>query len=326
MDRGAFDLAAVYADFPDTVEVMHSRAIEDLAAFLVERAGYYDALWVARTHNLERILPHLPAGVPRHLILDTEAIAALRDAGRAMLLDPALAFDLPAAMQQEFAHARHARTLVAVSEAEAAMLRDLGFADVHVLGHVRALAPTPAGWAERAGMLFIGAIHREDSPNFDSLCWFVDEVLPLVEQELGWQTRLTVAGHVGEGVSLERFANHPRITLRGAVAATLPLHACHRVFVAPTRYAAGLPYKVSEAASFGLPVVATELLRGQLGWTDGEDILAAPAADPALFAAHVVALHRDEALWRHIRAGALARVARENDREHYVRALTDILG
>ena len=81
------------------------------------------------------------------------------------------------------------------------------------------------------------------------------------------------------------FREHPRITLRGTVADTLPLYASHRVFVAPTRYAAGLPYKVNEAASFGLPVVATELLRGQLGWTDGEDILAAPAADPALFAA-----------------------------------------
>jgi O-antigen biosynthesis protein len=326
VSRGTFDLAAVHADFPDTVEVMHDRDIDDLAAFLRERAGYYDALWVARTHNLERVFPRLPGDAPRHLILDTEAIAALRDAGRAALLDPAAPFDSADAMRREFAHARHARALVAVSEAEAAALRGLGFDDVHVLGHLRPVAPTPAGWAERAGMLFVGAIHREDSPNYDGLRWFVDEVLPLVERELGWQTRLTVAGHVGEGVSLERFANHPRITPRGTVADTLPLYASHRVFVAPTRYAAGLPYKVTEAASFGLPVVATELLRGQLGWTDGEDILTSSAADPAGFAAHIVALHRDEALWRRIRDGGLARVARENGREHYARALTDILG
>ncbi|HST74732.1 MAG TPA: glycosyltransferase [Acetobacteraceae bacterium] len=326
VERRAFDLAAVYADFPDTVEVVHDRDIDDLAAFLRERAGYFDALWVARTHNLERIVPRLPDSAPRHLILDTEAIAALRDAGRAILLDPAAAFDLPEAMRQEFAHASHARTLIAVSEAEAAALREMGFDDVHVLGHCRAVAPTPAGWAERAGMLFVGAIHREDAPNYDGLCWFVDEVLPLVERELGWQTRLTVAGHVGEGVGLERFASHPRITLRGTVADTLPLYAGHRVFVAPTRYAAGLPYKVNEAASFGVPVVATGLLREQLGWTDGEDILAAPAADPARFAALIVALHRGEALWQRIRAGGLARVARENGREHYVRALTDMLG
>jgi GT2 family glycosyltransferase len=326
VERGPFDLAAIYADFPDAVEVMHDRDIGDLSAFLAERADYYDALWVARTHNLERILPHLPPDAPRHLVLDTEAIAALREAGRAALLDAAAAFDLLDAMRREFADARRARTFVTVSEAEAAALRRLGFENVHVLGHVRSTAPTPAGWSERAGMLFVGAIHREDSPNFDGLCWFVDEVLPLVERELGWQTRLTVAGHIGEGVSLERFADHPRITLRGTVADTLPLYSSHRVFVAPTRYAAGLPYKVNEAASFGLPVVATELLRGQLGWTEGEDILAVPSDDPAGFAARIVALHRDEALWRRVRAGALDRVARENGREHYVRGLTDILG
>src|SRR6185437_5512934 len=326
VERGSFDLAAIYAEFPDAVEVMHDRDLGGLAAFLAERADYYDALWIARTHNLERIVPHLPARAPRHLVLDTEAIAALRDAGRAALLDPAAAFDLRETMRREFAGARRARALVAVSEAEAAALRELGFENVHVLGHIRSATPTPAGWAERTGMLFVGAIHSEDSPNFDGLCWFVDEVLPLVERELGWQTRLTVAGHVGESVRLEKFADHPRITLRGTVADTLPLYAGHRVFVAPTRYAAGLPYKVNEAASFGLPVVATELLRNQLGWAEGEDILAVPAGDPEGFAARIVALHRDEALWRRIRAGALERVARENGREHYVRGLTDILG
>ena len=34
-------------------------------------------------------------------------------------------------------------------------------------------------------MLFVGAIHDVDSPNYDSLCWFVDEVLPLIENSLG---------------------------------------------------------------------------------------------------------------------------------------------
>ena len=56
------------------------------------------------------------------------------------------------------------------------------------------------------------------------------------------------------------------------VADTEPLYAAHRLFVAPARFAAGAPYKVYEAASFGLPVVATELLREQLGWEDGLEL------------------------------------------------------
>jgi glycosyltransferase involved in cell wall biosynthesis len=175
-------------------------------------------------------------------------------------------------------------------------------------------------------LLFIGAIHETGSPNFDGLCWFVDEVLPLIERELGWETRLSVVGYTGAGVSLDRFRHHPRVTLRGAVAEAEPLYDAHRVFVAPTRYAGGAPYKVYEAASFGLPVVATDLLRHQLGWEAGKELMAADCSDPAAFARHVVAVYRDPALWRSLRDHALARLAAENSREHYVQALTTILG
>ena len=175
-------------------------------------------------------------------------------------------------------------------------------------------------------MLFVGAIHTLDSPNYDSLCWFVDAVLPLVEQQLGYETRLTIAGFTAEGIDLGRFIDHPRISLRGAVADLTPLYDGHRVFVAPTRIAAGLPYKVHEAASYGLPVVATELLRQQLGWTDGRDLLAIDAADPDGFAARVVALYRSEALWTVIRAGGAERVKAECGMEGFRRVIEGILG
>jgi glycosyltransferase involved in cell wall biosynthesis len=174
-------------------------------------------------------------------------------------------------------------------------------------------------------MLLVGAFPAMDSPNYDSLCWFVDEVLPLIEQQLGYQTRLTVAGFVGAEVELERFRNHPRITLRGAVADMTPLYGAHRVFVAPTRFAAGLPYKVHEAASYGLPVVATELLREQLGWQDGRDLLAADAADPGAFARQVLALYQSEDVWNRVRAAAAERIGTECGGEEYGRVLAEIL-
>ena len=59
---------------------------------------------------------------------------------------------------------------------------------------LREVALTPRPWRDRAGLLFVGAFAAPDSPNYDSLCWFVDEVLPLVEQALGYETRLTIAG------------------------------------------------------------------------------------------------------------------------------------
>ena len=90
-----------------------------------------------------------------------------------------------------------------------------------------------------------------------------------------------MAGYAAPGVLAEEWSHHPRVTLIGTVGDVMPLYQQHRVFIAPTRFAAGLPYKLHEAASFGLPAVTTSLLAGQLGWTDGKDILAADPADAA---------------------------------------------
>jgi glycosyltransferase involved in cell wall biosynthesis len=154
----------------------------------------------------------------------------------------------------------------------------------------------------------------------------VDEVLPLVESELGYQTRLTIVGFSGEGVDLQRFRNHPRITLRGEVTDTCSLYDAHRVFIAPTRYAAGVPYKVHEAASYGLPVVATELLREQLGWQNQRDLMAAEASDPERFANSVVSLYRSEDLWISIRRSAAERIRESCGPDGYEQALSHILG
>ena len=217
-------------------------------------------------------------------------------------------------MNREFRNAAFIHRIVTVSHQEADELRHIGFEDVAVLGHVRDISLTRRPFDQRSGILFVGAIHDMDSPNLDSLCWFADEVLPFVEEELGWETRLTVAGYTAEQVSLDRFRHNSRITLIGAVVDTEHLYDLHRVFVAPTRYAAGAPYKVYEAASFGIPVVATELLRRQLGWASGREVLTSPSSDPRSFAKHVVALYRDPALWLAVRDGAAGRVACENDR------------
>jgi glycosyltransferase involved in cell wall biosynthesis len=323
-----FDPAAVYADMPDTVEVMYDQSVEQLQPFLELRQEYYDAIWVARTHNLNAIRPVLEGAISRYgslprIVLDTEAIASLRDADHAAL--EGRTFDVGAAVKQEFINGEFCDQIVAVSESEAATLRDLGLDDVNVIGHMRALRPTPRLFAQRAGMLFVGAIHRMDSPNYDSLCWFIDEILPLIERELGWQTRLTVAGYTGPDVSLDRFRSHSRVTLRGAVQDLEPLYDSHLGFVAPTRFAAGTPYKVYEASSFGLPVVATELLRQQLNWVAERELLTAGVNDPATFARQVISLHRDPITWHNLREASLARLELENNRKDYSAAIARAL-
>jgi glycosyltransferase involved in cell wall biosynthesis len=258
-----------------------------------------------------RIKEKAPAKAAIRVVVDTEALVSARRAEQAALFNQA--FDLNAALREEFSHLTPAMHVVAVNEAEAAIIRPYHAGTVSVLGHGIAPSPTPRSFEERTGILFVGAIHGMDHPNYDGLMWFIEEVLPLIERALLWETRLTVAGYIAPGVTLDRFRDHPRVTLRGPMTDLVPLYDSNRVFVAPARFAAGIPYKVHEAAAHGLPAVATSLLGRQLGWGDADPIGIADVSDPAGFAARVIALHRDAPLWTRLREGALARVAAELD-------------
>ena len=322
------DLAHVFADMPESVEVMHSIGLDRLGGFLQARPNYYDTVWLARTHNLARARPILArlraAGVlDARIVLDTEAVTPQREAMLAELAGQH--YDLEAALQTILSDADICQQTVAVTAAEAETLRVRGFPAVQVVSHVVKPDPTVRPFEQRSGMLFVGAIHNRDSPNFDSLIWFVESVLPLIEAELRWETRLTIAGYVAPGVDLTCFGHHKRITLRGSVSDLAPLYNAHRVFVAPTRYAAGAPFKVLEAACNGVPVVATELLRAQLDWLPGQELLSAGADDPGLFATQVLTLYRDPQIWRTIREGALCRVQRQYTEQNFASSVAAVL-
>jgi glycosyltransferase involved in cell wall biosynthesis len=55
--------------------------------------------------------------------------------------------------------------------------------------------------------------------------------------------------------------------------------------------------------------VISALLAGQLGWTNGAEVLTAVA--PEDFAHAILRLHRDESLWTALRQRALAAVAKQ---------------
>ena len=56
-----------------------------------------------------------------------------------------------------------------------------------------------------------------------------------------------------------------------------------------------------------------------------QELLSAGADDPAAFAACIVALYRNEALWQTIRDGALRRLEQENGRADFTRAVASVL-
>ncbi len=181
------------------------------------------------------------------------------------------------------------------------------------------LQKTP--FESRSDILFVGAMHDDDTPNADSIMWFLQRVWPLIRSKHS-DIRLHI---VGSRVSPMIWAMQTEdVKVHGFVAETKNLYARCRVFIAPTRYAAGIPYKVHEAAAYGLPVVATTLITEQLDWRHGHDILSADS--PAEFSDYCLRLYSDPKLWHGLRNNAADRIRTDCSSDAFTSALKAIVG
>jgi O-antigen biosynthesis protein len=314
----------VYADIPRTVEVMNGLGPHALPQFLRERRGYYDALIVSRPHNmslLRRLAGRELEGCP--LVYDAEAVFVLRDIARQRVLGQPLSDgEVAALVREEAALAAGADAVLAVSESEREIFAGAGASAVFVLGHTVRVQPTPRTFAEREGLLLVGPVHRDVDPNADGLRWFAAEVLPRVRAALGEGLIVRWAGP-NASEKLARLAADAGIEALGRVDDLSALYGAARVFVAPTRYCAGVPLKIYHAAAHGLPCAGTSLVREQIGWQGGVEMLAADTAED--LARACVQLHTDASAWQGVREAALLRVAEDGSARRFSNALAAAL-
>ncbi len=308
---------------PADVEVALHVTTANLHQFLCDRAGGFDLLLVSRPNNLCAVLAARPdtwRQVP--ILYDAEAIWATRTALQLAVQGfPLSAPEADKLLQDEVESAHSAAHVMAVSVGEAATFRERGCASVSVVSHGFATVPTPSAWIDRSELLFVGALDDEPSPNADALTWFVHDVMPLLQAQRTTPMRLRVAGRCA-ATSVRALAG-PQVTLLGQVPDLADLFSSARVFVAPHRYASGIPTKVLEAAARGLPCVCSELLAAQLNWVNEREVLTARSA--ADFARAVLRLDTDPMLWSEIRNHALAGIAQRFNEAQFVAALSQAL-
>lgn len=320
------DWEKAYRLYPPEVEIAAETGRAGLQSFLTRRAGYYDAILVSRPHNME-LLNTLLADEPgllgrTRVIYDAEAIVAPREALKRKLAGiPLAAKEQKKALQDELNLARHADCVIAVSETEAEIFRSAVSCDVVVVGHAVEPAPTTEAFDARRDVLFVGALDADDSPNVDSLVWFVDRVMPLLDELIGSSWRLRVAG-TNKSELARRLAG-PRVELLGLVDDLRPLYGGSRLFIAPTRFAAGIPMKAHEAAAAGLPMVTSRLIAQQLSWSNGRELMAAD--DPKEFALGCAKLYEDPQVWDKMRAAALRRVEMECSSQFFGERIAEVL-
>jgi predicted O-linked N-acetylglucosamine transferase (SPINDLY family)/GT2 family glycosyltransferase/glycosyltransferase involved in cell wall biosynthesis len=292
------DWQDVYASLPDDMEVVLHRGARGLERFLDERLGLYDVIIVSRPPNM-KLVNDLRARRPSlfrdsRVVFDTEAIFALRDIAKARAEGvPMARQEASALLRQELSLAADVDAVICVSAMEERLYRAAGVKQLYLMPHAGAVRRDVPDHGARQGLLFIGALNP-DTPNEDSLVWFVEEILPILNRLLGEKVPVTIVGTCRSSAVSQLASDQVRLV--GGVDDLDPHYDAARVFIAPTRYSAGVPAKVIEASLAGVPVVATTLLARQLGWRKGEVILAED--QPDAFAEAIARLYRDPELWR----------------------------
>ena len=321
------DWQDIYKAIPDTIEVIRGGyGINKLERFLTDRAGYYDVLFISRPSNMMKInklynkTPGLFSGLK--IIYDAEAIWSIREIQRLKIQRKSIPEKVAAkCIDNEVALAKVSHTILAVSNQEAQYFKNARYNDVHVLGHALAANPTRKKFEERKDILFVGRMEEDGTPNVDSAMWFTSEVLPLINADRKERVKLYLIGK--NGAKALRKINSPDVVLLGAIDDLTDWYNNFRIFVAPTRFAAGIPLKVLEASAHGIPVVLTPILAKQMSWRHEQEVLVGDTA--AEFAGQCKRLYNDKELWQQLREKAINRIVSEHGIIHFENCLEKVL-
>ncbi|HZH44737.1 MAG TPA: glycosyltransferase [Lysobacter sp.] len=289
------------------VETWHRPFQPRIAAWLREHGPRFDTVMVCRHHVLRELLPLLRRYAPQaRVVFDTVDLHYLRERRGAELAgDAALLRLAERTRAQELALVAAADVTLVVSEVERTVLaQDAPGATVEVLSNVHRVHGPGQSFDARRDLVFVGGFRHP--PNVDAVRWFAAEVFPRIRAQAPELLFHVIGAEPPEDIAA--LAREPGIRVHGHVAELAPYMDGARVAVAPLRYGAGVKGKVNLSMAHGQPVVATACAVEGMHLRDGEDVLIAD--DPDAFAAAVLRLYGDRALWERLARNGLANVQR----------------
>jgi GT2 family glycosyltransferase/predicted O-methyltransferase YrrM len=302
-----------FKDINHQIEIIQNSEESSFENFISNRSSHYDFVWISRLHNLNLVADYLTQYCSNATIIyDAEAIFAERNYLKTQLIHPEISVeDFQDQIDAEIALCWNADHIISVTERDAQVFMQKGMKNVTVIGHALETSVSNTSFEDRKDLLFVGNLDNEESPNVDSINWFVNEIFPFIQTEIP-NIKLHIVGS-NKAHSMQKLSNE-HIVLHGVQENTQPFYDQARVFIAPTRYAAGIPFKVHESASRGLPVVATELLAAQLGWEHQNQLMVAKI-DPELFASTVVEIYQNKSLWSAVQKNGLEAILNQHSSE-----------
>lgn len=290
------------------IEFLHRPYVEKIEDYLAVRGPEFDLIVLSRMEVGQALLDICRAAAPSvPVVFDTVDLHFLREE-RAAELEQSPAKRAKAAEVRgiEMEIAANSDAVVVVSPVEQELLCNALPANrVVLISNIHRVCEEVAPREGRKDFVFIGGF--EHPPNVDAMRWFCREIIPLIAKEIP-ETRLHI---VGSKITPEVCAlASERVIVHGYVQEVMPFFETCLLSIAPLRYGAGVKGKINQSMSLGLPVVATSMGIEGMHLEHERNILVADTAEE--FAAQVIRLHQDVALWEQLSKNGL-----ENVRQHF---------
>ncbi len=271
---------------------------------VIQRHGEFDLVYLHRIDVAQRYLP-----LARHYLPKARLIYSVADLHHLRLSRQAKAEDRPelqpaidAIRLQEMMAAASCHAVITHSSAEARVLRQaVPQAEIIVVPWEIVPEPTPADFAARSGVAFVG--HYDHAPNLDAALWLVHEIMPRVWRDAPHITCLLAGSNLPDSL---RTLPDPRIVAVGQVDTLAQVLDGVRLTVAPLAYGAGLKGKVADSLAAGVPCVCSPIAAE--GFDLPAPLRALVAGDTEGLAASIVRLHEDGDAFEACRAAGLEHI------------------
>lgn len=286
------------------VECLYHPYTPSVEQVLQARGEEFDAVMLVRGPHAYHYVDMVKRYCPRaKIIFNTVDLHFLREQRKAQLETGSPRSAMADEMHRKEMHViERADTTIVISPVEQELLaREAPAARVRVIPLLREIPGRSQGFGPRRGIVFVGGFRHP--PNIDAMLWFCAEIWPLVRARLPDLECFIIGSHMAPEVqALE--GNGVRVL--GFVEDIEPVFRQVRLSIAPLRYGAGLKGKVATSLGYGVPCVLSQVAVEGSGLEDGVDVLVADS--PSSFAAAIVRLHEDEALWERLSCAGLERV------------------
>lgn len=253
---------------------------------------------VSRVHYMRYFLKNLDQYLSeKPLIFDTVDLHFVREMRESRLKEftprRKLA-QLEKSKEEELHYIDIADISLVVSSAEQIYLSDLDLAEnVEVLSNVHTQENHSVQSEKREGLIFVG--NFEHRPNIDGLKWFLEDIYPIIQNEIG-NVPLSIIGSP-QPAYLED-SSRPEVKTTGWVPNISPYYSRAKVAIAPLRFGAGVKGKVGEAWKAGVPVVLTSIAAEGMHVISGQNALIADSEKA--FAESVILLLQNDLVWQQL--------------------------